>query len=170
MASTLTGSGAPNRRLLLTSLAAMAVSACAFDHGPKTTDLRFIVEADDLINPNTANVASPVVLRIYELKQLNAFMAASLFELLDTDTTVLGQDLVAKREIEIKPGETLKFDRSTPIETHYIGVIAGFRTLEVAKWRASIEIKPERSALIVVKLTAQTVTIDPKEDKTFGFF
>ena len=159
-----------SRRAVLTALCAAGISGCAFDHGPKTTELRFIVEADDLINPNAVNVASPVVLRIYELKQLNAFLGATLFELLDSDTTVLGQDLVAKREIEIKPGEKLKFERQTPIETRYIGVIAGFRTLEVAKWRTSMEVTPERSTLVVVKLTAQTVSIDRKEDKTFGLF
>ncbi len=164
------GQKAVTRRSVLASAAGMVLSACAMDHGPKTTDLRFMIDADDFINPNTANVASPVVLRIYELKQLNALSGASLFELLDTDTNVLGPDLVSKREIEVKPGEKVKFDRSTPIETHYIGVIAGFRTLEGATWRASIEITPERSALIVVKLTAQTETINPKEDMTLDFF
>jgi type VI secretion system protein VasD len=158
------------RRAVLAGLAGSVVSACAIDRAPKTTDLRFIVEADALINPNDASVASPVVLRIYELKQVTAFRSASLFELLDNDSTVLGQDLVAKREIEIKPGETLKFDRSTPVETHAIGVIAGFRTIETAKWRADLEIQPEKGALVTVKVTAQTVSIETRVDKTLGFF
>lgn len=170
MGSTCSNGGVMTRRLLLTSFSAIAVTGCAMDRSPKTTDLRFLVEADDLINPNTDNVASPLVLRIYELRQLSAFMGSSLFELLDSDTTVLGQDLVAKREIEIRPGEKLNFDRSTPIETRYVGVIAGFRTLDAATWRTSTEIKPERSGLIVVKLTAQTVTIQQTQDQSFGFF
>jgi type VI secretion system protein VasD len=109
-------------------------------------------------------------LRIYELKSLTAFQAASFFDLLDDDTKALGQDLVAKREIEIKPGEKQAFDRKTPVETHFIGVIAGFRVMDTAKWRASVEIEAERAGAVVVKVTAQTVTINVTKDKRFGFF
>ena len=158
------------RRRLLFAAVAVALSGCGGDPSPKTTDLRFQVDADDFINPNTENVASPVVVRIYELKQTSAFSNASLFDLLDSDTTILAQDLVSKREIEIKPGEKQSFSRSTPLETQYIGVIAGFRNLDGATWRATTEIKPEHSALVVVKLTAQTVTINVTQDKTLGLF
>jgi type VI secretion system protein VasD len=167
---TLTHASPINRRRLIGLGFGFALSACAIDREPKTTALRFKVDADDQINPNSANAPSPTVLRIYELKQLNAFSGATLFELLDNDTTVLGQDLVAKREIEIKPGERLSYDRATPIETHMIGVIAGFRTLESATWRASVEIRPEHSGLVTIKLTAQTVMITLLEDKFLGFF
>jgi type VI secretion system protein VasD len=157
------------RRQLAAQLLLLSLSACA-DKGPKTTGLRFIVQADELINPNSRNEPSPVVLRIYELKSLNAFQQANFFELLDNDTTALGQDLVGKREIEIKPGERQAFERATPSDTKYVGVIAGFRSMDTATWRASVEIEQDRSSAVVVKVTAQTASISLSKDKTFGFF
>jgi type VI secretion system protein VasD len=140
------------------------------DKGPPTTGLRFIVSADDLINPNAESQPSPVVLRVYELKSLTAFEAATFFQLLDNDTAVLGPDMVAKREIEIKPGERQGFDRNTPVDTHFIGVVAGFRDIDSASWRAHLEITPQQSGLIVVKVTAQTVSIAWTKDRTLGLF
>ena len=160
----------PSRRRVLLLLPALALAGCGGDAAPKTTGLRFIVQADDEINPNVKNEASPVVLRIYELKSLNAFSQASLFELLDNDTAVLGADMVGKREIEIKPGEKQAFERATPVDTHYIGVIAGFRVIDQASWRASTQITPEKSGAVVVKVTAQAVTIAMTTDKTLGLF
>jgi type VI secretion system protein VasD len=158
------------RRVALVSFSVLALSACAGDPAPKTTELRFQLVADDQINPNSQNDPSPVVLRIYELKSLAAFQQASFFDLFDDDTKVLGQDLVAKREIEIKPGDRQAFDRKTPVDTRFVGVIAGFRVIDSAKWRASVEIVPERASAVVVKVTAQTVTIDLTKDKQFGIF
>jgi type VI secretion system protein VasD len=129
-----------------------------------------MVDADDLINPNNESQPSPTVVRIYELKTLTAFQQASFFELLDNDTAVLGGDMVAKREIEIKPGERQAFDRATPADTHFIGVIAGFSNLDKATWRANFELTPQQTGLVVVKLTAQAVSISLTRDKSFGLF
>ena len=156
---------------MLASLACLFASGCAFgDKGPKTTGLRFIVSADELINPNAESQPSPVLLRIYELKSLTAFTQANFFELLDNDTALLGSDMIAKREIEIKPEERQAFDRATPVETHFIGVIAGFRENDKAIWRASLELTPEQSGSVVVKLTAQAVSISFTRDKSLGLF
>lgn len=161
----------PTRRMFLASLSLLLVSGCGGgDKGPPTTGLRFIVDADELINPNSESQPSPVVLRVYELKSLSAFQQASFFELLDNDTALLGQDMVAKREIEIKPGERQGFDRATPVDTHYIGVIAGFRDIAKATWRTSLELTPQQSGSVVVKVTAQAVSISLTRDKSFGLF
>ena len=161
----------PTRRMLLASFSLLLVSGCGGgDPGPKTTGLRFIVAADDLINPNTESQPSPVVLRIYELKSLNAFQQATFFQLLDNDTALLGQDMLGKRELEIKPGEKQAFDRATPVETRFIGVIAGFRESDKATWRTSLELAPQQGGSIVVKLTAQAVSISLTRDKSFGLF
>ncbi|MBV8472319.1 MAG: type VI secretion system lipoprotein TssJ [Hyphomicrobiales bacterium] len=163
--------GVLSRRTVVGSLAFLLLQGCGGgDKGPRTTGLRFIVSADDLVNPNAESQPSPLVLRIYELKSLTAFEQASFFQLLDNDTAALGADMVAKREIEIKPGERQGFDRSTPVDTHYIGVIAGFREMENAVWRANLEIMPEQSGLIVVKVTAQAVSIAWTKDRTLGLF
>ncbi len=149
-----------DRRAVLTLAPAMLLAACATDGGVKTTPLEFAIEADGAMNTNVAGEPSPLVLRVYELKSKALFEQATFFELLDMDTAKLGTELTGKREVELKPADKLEFKRETPIETRHIGVIAGFREIDLAQWRGIIDIRPELTNVIVVKLTALAVTIE----------
>jgi type VI secretion system protein VasD len=163
--------GRLTRRAVIVAAPSIALSACGGgDKGPPTTTLRFIIDGDEFINPNSESEPSPVVVRVYELKVLTAFEQADFYQLLDNDTAALGADLVAKREFEIKPGERQGFDRNSPDDTRYIGVIAGYRDIQNATWRASLESKPGQSGLFVIKLTALSVSISFVRDKTLGLF
>jgi type VI secretion system protein VasD len=126
---------------------------------PKTTSLEFGIAADQEINLNSNNDPSPIVLRVYELKTKTAFEQASFFELLDSDTTKLGQDLVAKREFEVKPGEKSSFTRDAPADAKHVGVIAGFRQIEVAQWRSIVDIVPDRNNAFLITVNALAVKI-----------
>lgn len=159
------------RSCLLGGLAlATMLGACSTDRAPKTSSIKFLIEADSLVNPNEKGEASPVVVRVYELKSVTAFMQASFFELLDNDTQKLGADLVAKREFELKPGAREEFERDTPIETTEIGVVAWFRNLDQADWRKTFKIEPERNNSIVVKVTAQSISIDTDSSRRWRLF
>ncbi|MHB8885001.1 MAG: type VI secretion system lipoprotein TssJ [Methylovirgula sp.] len=160
---------AQTRRVFIVGCATLPLADCA-SMAPKTTPLKFLVQADKSINPDEQGNPYPIVLRIYELKQDTQFNQMSYFDLADSDTNKLGADLVAKREIELKPGDTQKFERDTPVETRYIGVIAGFRNIQNAQWRAVGEIKPERGNQIVIQVTAYAVSLKAVADKTLGLF
>lgn len=164
----------PTRRSLLAGLAVGAgaplVVACS--SGPpaaKTTSLEFGIEADQEINANANGDPSPIVLRVYELKTKNAFEQASFFELLDSDTAKLGADLVAKREFEVKPGEKSSVKRDSPAEAKHIGVIAGFRQIEVAQWRSLVDIVPDRDNAFLITVRALAVKIElQRASRNFG--
>jgi type VI secretion system protein VasD len=160
---------APTRRHVLIGLASLALADCA-SMEPKKTPMKFFVEADQSINPDAQGNPFPVVLRIYELKHASQFNQMGFFDLLDGDAAKLGSDLVAKREIELKPGAKETFERDTPLDTRYIGAIAGFRNLENAQWRAVAEITPDHVNEIVIKVTAFSVNIDSRKSKMFGLF
>lgn len=149
-------------------LAAAAVTGCATDKGVKTTPLQFTVQADQGVNPDASGQPSPVVVRIYELKSTTQFNQAQFFDLFDNDSKVLGADLIAKREFELKPGDNIEFKRDTPIDTRYIGVIAGFRLGDDAQWRATVEIKPDDNNRIVVKVTAQAISVQDQTSRNWG--
>lgn len=163
----------PTRRATLTwlSVAPSLLGGCAGTPTVKTTSLEFGIEADQEININTNGEPSPVVLRVYELKTKSAFEQASFFELLDGDSAKLGADLVAKREFEVKPGEKSSFKRDSPIDAKHIGVIAGFREIETAQWRAVIDIVPDRDNAFVIQVTALAVKITlARASRNFGMF
>ncbi|MEK9282248.1 MULTISPECIES: type VI secretion system lipoprotein TssJ [unclassified Bradyrhizobium] len=148
-------------------LMAAAATNCSTDKTAKTTPIKFVIEADEFVNPNAHGKPSPVVVRIYELKSTTTFTQAQFFELFDDDTKRLGPDLVAKREVELAPGDKMDFERDTPIETRNIGVIAGFRTGNDAQWRSTAEIKPDRDNRISVKLTAEAVSIEHEASRNW---
>ncbi|MGY3609362.1 MULTISPECIES: type VI secretion system lipoprotein TssJ [unclassified Bradyrhizobium] len=146
-------------------LMAAAATNCSTDKTAKTTPIKFVIEADEFVNPNAHGKPSPVVVRIYELKSTTTFTQAQFFELFDDDTKRLGPDLVAKREVELTPGDKVAFERDTPIETRNVGVVAGFRTGNDAQWRSTAEIKPDRDNRILVKLTAGAVSIEQEDSR-----
>jgi type VI secretion system protein VasD len=169
-----TKSRAPTRRAVTVGLggaAAALVTGCSGDRSPKTTALEYTIVTDETINLNEAGVPSPIVLRLYELKDTANFSAATFFELFDNDTARLGGDLVSKREIELKPNDKRTFERDTPLETRFIGVIAGFRQLDVAEWRTVAEVSVDRTNYVVVKVTALAVKMEltPRRS-TFSLF
>jgi type VI secretion system protein VasD len=157
----------PRRRLIVIGvlLAVAAVSGCATDKSAKTTPVKFDIQADQQVNPDANGQPTPVVVRVYELKSTTAFTQAAFFDLFDNDAKVLGSDLVAKREFEIKPGDRVDFDRDTPVETRYIGVTAAFRLGDDSQWRTTAEIKPEKNNTIVVKVAAQSISIEADAGK-----
>ncbi|WP_160331121.1 type VI secretion system lipoprotein TssJ [Bradyrhizobium macuxiense] len=148
-------------------LVVVAMVSCSTDKSLKTTPIKFVIQADQLVNPNAHGKPSPIVVRIYELKSATSFTQAQFFELFDNDAKRLGPDLVAKREIELMPGGTVDFERNTPLETRNIGVIAGFRMGDDAQWRSIAEIKPDRDNRIFVKLTAQAINIEEEASRNW---
>ncbi|MDQ0446953.1 type VI secretion system lipoprotein TssJ [Methylobacterium aerolatum] len=157
---------------LAAGLGAPLVSACAL--GPpaeKTNSLEITLDADEGINPNERNEPAPVVVRLYELRATSTFEQASFFDLLDNDTAKLGADLVAKREYELKPGEKKVITRDAPSAARYLGVIAGFRQITAAEWRASADIVPDRDNGFLIKIDATTVTLTRQRASfKFGIF
>lgn len=100
---------------------------------PPIVDLE--IQASSSINPDSAGRPSPVVLRVYELSDESAFLAADLPSLWSRETEVLAGTLVSRHEYVIAPGgkQADKFKLAAP--GNRIGVAAGFRDFRNATWR-----------------------------------
>ena len=148
--------------------AAVFAAGCA--RGPKPTPIGVTLNADAGINPNDEGKASPVVVRLYELKGLKAFNNATFFDIMDDETKALGAELIASREYEMTPGQEQKYDRDVSAEATHLGVVAGFRNIQSAKWRDSIELKQEKQNDFVIFLTSQSVRIEKLRGRVLGIF
>lgn len=162
------GGVAPSRRLVLAG-GALLLTGCGGAPKPKVSPLRVQIIADPSINPNADDDPSPTVVRVYELKSDTKFRQADFFALFDNDATTLGADLVGKREFEIKPGQTETYERDVPIEAEYIGVIAGFRDITSAQWRAAVKIKKEYVNDIIINITSLSVNITLAKTQSAGW-
>lgn len=100
------------------------------------TDLKLILEVDEDINPDENHTPSPLYLRFYELKSDKAFAKADFLSLYENDDALLGDDLLAKRELRrVAPGETRTEKFVVDKETRYVALFAEFFQYKNSKYK-----------------------------------
>lgn len=141
----------------LLAIQAALLTGCG--SAPKPTLARISVDATADVNPDARGRASPIVVRFLELKSLAGFEGADFFSLYDRDRETLGAELLSREEFQMTPGSQQKLERKLNIEARYIGVVAAFRDLERAQWRAVAAVPSQKTVPITIKLDARTVSI-----------
>jgi len=102
--------------------------------------------------------------RLYELKSFRTFKKADFFSLYEDDEGTLGADLLEQDELQFKPNKARRYRRKLQPDTRYIGIMAAYRDIDNARWRAIIKIKPLKTRRIVVHLEAKGVRVKNLED------
>jgi type VI secretion system protein VasD len=157
-----------SRRLAVAALAAailLSCAGCAKLFGPRATVLEIDLRASAGLNPDAAGRASPLRLRFYELKSISVFNSADFFSLYDRDKDVLGADIVVREEIQVEPGMQKSFTRKPGPDTKFIAVLAPYRDLDHARWRATMEVPANKTTQIELKLDALAVSLAPPPKK-----
>ncbi len=126
---------------------------------PPPTQVSALLSAAVNINPDRNGRPSPIVVRVYELKSENVFKGADFFSLFEQDSAILGADLVNRVEYQMDPGEVIQYDREFANDSSYLGVIAAYRNLENARWRASMVILPKQKNKFSVSLDHLNIAI-----------
>lgn len=127
------------------SLPALFLVGCA---APQPTTpkeqikLDLAVNAGSAVNPDDQGRASPVLVRVYELKTESTFQGADYFSLDKNDKTVLTQDMLARDEFILRPGESKDVERKLNPETTALGILVGYRNLGKATWRTVYKLPP----------------------------
>ena len=149
--------------LLIFSLVALSLAGCASaPKPPPPTVIQVDLEVAPGVNPDLRGRASPVVMKFFELKSLAAFEGADFFSLFEKEKETLGADLVAREEYQLQPQENRKFERTLQRDTRYVGVVAAFRDLERAKWRASLAVPAEKATPVTIQVGARSVSISAR--------
>jgi len=134
------------------------VAGCA--SAPKPAKVSLNLVASNSVNPDLEGRPSPVVVQVYRIRAADAFNNARFFELYDDAEQVLGQDLVGVTEIEMSPdsNRTLSVEGMTA-DTRYIGVLAAYRDIDEARWRAIVETPSGEKLDFQVALDALSVVV-----------
>jgi type VI secretion system protein VasD len=146
--------------LVLIALAAMS-AACGKLFGPKQTTAAMQLHAAASLNPDDSGRPSPLRIRLYELKSTGAFNGQDFFSLYERDKDILGPDLVAREEIQVEPGMEKSFTRALSPDTKFLAVLAPYRNIERAKWRASMEVRAGKTTPIALDLDSLSVNLGP---------
>lgn len=116
------------------------------------------------VNPDHSNRPSPVIVKIYELRNDLAFKQAEFTTLFDAPIQVLGADLIAADELVFIPGEARRVAYQPNPNTRFVGIVAGFRQMDRALWRVIKPVDPEKGNWVAIELNDATILVIPDRD------
>ncbi|WP_084004477.1 type VI secretion system lipoprotein TssJ [Terasakiispira papahanaumokuakeensis] len=97
------------------------------------------IEADEAVNPDPMGQPLSVVLRIYQLRELQGFAQASMDQLWSDDEQVLADGMVSRREVTVLPDESVEDSAKLSPQAQYVGVAAFFRNPAGGSWRVAFD-------------------------------
>jgi type VI secretion system protein VasD len=149
-------------RHFLRSLSLACSIALAAGCGSSPPLVRGSINVDPSTNPDLRGRPSPIVVRVYELRALAAFNSADFFTLFEKEQEALGNDLVAREELQLRPAETRPYQRQLQPDTKFLGVVAAFRDLENTRWRQSAAVPNKRKPTVNISVQARAVVVAVK--------
>jgi type VI secretion system protein VasD len=123
-------------RLLPALAACLALGACATSRNTESVPLRTWLSASKDVNPDASGRPSPVVVKVFGLRTDSEFNGAEFFALYEREKETLAATLLASQEYVLQPGETKDLQVQLPRDTRYVGVVAAYRDIRSARWRA----------------------------------
>ena len=133
------------------------LAACAAAP-PKPTVVAATLQASANVNPDARKRASPLVVRIYELKSSAAFDAADFLSLYERDQATLAAEMGAREEFMLRPGDNKPWEKTVGPDVRFIGVIAAFRDIERARWKALVPVKANARNIVTIRADDITIT------------
>lgn len=144
------------------------------------TDLQidFIVDAD--INPDELGKASPLFIRMYELKSSKMMNKADFISIYERDKEVLAADMLAVHKLKrFKPGESRTEHFVLAKDTYYVALYGEFLNFQESKFKViipvvannvitnSVTIQVSANELIFIEPVAEGID-DDDDDDGFG--
>lgn len=148
--------------IALLAIAALMLAGCAQERQPDPTRIDLLLSASPAANPDRNDRPSPVLVRVYELRSAGAFETSDFFALLEQDRGVLGAEMLNRWEFQLAPGETITLDTGFQTDSAYIAVIAAFRDIERAQWRAISAVSPNQVNRLSAMIGQLDVTLQPR--------
>lgn len=125
----------------------------------KTGELQTNIQAASFLNPNIYNQPSPVVITLYQLKKPTKFQQAIFFNIYNDPAKTLGDELIDKQELEIRPQQTQEVKQLITADTRYIGIVAAFRDPDRSQWRELIAITSKKPSRLLIDLHSQSIYV-----------
>jgi type VI secretion system protein VasD len=143
---------------LLVITASFTLASCAAKP-PEDVQIKGSIEAVASVNPDSLGRPSPLQVKIFQLGARDKFEAADYFALADASEATLGADMLGVQAMMLSPGEHKPYEGEFDPATRFIGVIAGYREIHQAEWRAIVEM-PEKSLMKMMKRGGVVIKAD----------
>ena len=152
------------RPLFSVLAAALLLGACASAPPPKT-EITGVLQASANVNPSVSKRPSPLMVRVYELKSTTVFNSADFVSLYQRDQAELGAEMISREEFTLNPGDSRTLVKTVAAETRHLGVVAAYRDVDHARWRAVVAIAPGRKHRVVINADELAITVAATEFK-----
>lgn len=118
--------------------------------------LHLDIMARPATNNNASGAPLSTVVRVYQLKDRKTFDSTDYQSLFASDSLVIKADLLAEKDVWVRPDETVSIDMPMEQETQYVAVAGMFLSPNPEKnnWRVVIkrdELEPDQARQIELK-------------------
>lgn len=138
----------------------VAIAGCQKEVPPTRFEATLVASAD--LNPTADGRAAPLLVRIYPLRAAGAFESADFFSVYERGDTLLAADTTAPaEELNMLPGQSKPVQRQLSDDTRFVAVLAAYRDVDNATWRAVVPIKANTTNTATIKLEKLAVKVEP---------
>lgn len=135
------------------------------------TDLEIVFKVDADINPDELDKASPLFIRMYELKSKKMIKKADFIEIYERDKEVLGADMLAVHKLKrLKPGESRTEHFVLDGKTQYVALYAEFLEFKESKYKLIIPVVANNVVrnTVVIRVSGNQLIFDQPIDEDVG--
>lgn len=127
------------------------VAKAVFYKKVKTVHLEFRARAE--LNTDEDGISLATRVQVFTLKDRQPFDKADFNKLISDAEHVLSADLVAKKEVQIRPQQTVPFTMPMDEQAQFVAIVAQYRTPDIRKndWRIVLsreELDPDKARSI----------------------
>lgn len=146
-------------KLLAMTMMMLSFSGCALFSS--TPHANITLQSARYLNPDINGRASPVVITFYQLKNDYTFKQADSTSLMANSAQILGNDLIDKNTIEVRPNSTQTIKQDLDPAAQYLGIVAAYRNSTTESWHKVLKLdtKHGKRADITISLQSQGFTI-----------
>ena len=141
--------------------ALVITAACMAPPQPDPTIVELSVNASPGINPDTQGRPSPLTVHVYRLTSPTAFSQADFFQLVEQEQVTLGTELLGSDQVVVTPGGAQTVLREFEPQGRFIGVVAAFRDIDAASWRAYAPVPPNQTTPLTAQIDTLSITLFP---------
>lgn len=128
---------------------------------PATVEAKLVASPE--VNPDAGGRPSPIVVTLFELTSLSNFNGADFFALSDNAVEVLADELQGKEELHMLPGSEAELLMEFKPGSRYLAVVAAYRRIDEAQWRAVLEVPPDETIELEIRLEPLAVHLEVDE-------
>ena len=141
-------------------LATLFLAACVTPpEPPPPTVVLLTLSADAGVNPAPNGRPSPLKVTVFQLAGTGSFESADYFALADQPEATLTADLRGSDEVILSPGTSESLTRELPDGVTTLGIVAHYRDLDRALWRATAQVPPNQTTGVRVTLQPLSVVV-----------